>query len=129
MAGASIAVESERASIVRPLKTTPLTNLHAMDGESDAAKAKSDESEAKEHGVDEDGEADKWKEHVEDLTRRVAQHFEDEHGRNAVSPPLVKSRHHSNRRGKNGNNIRLPIRHTDRGVRLCGRAISEAQPS
>ena len=91
MAGASIVAGSERASIVRPLKTIPLTSLHPIERGSDADKAKSDESEANEHGVDEDGEADKWKEHVEDLTRRVAQHFEDEHGRDAVNPPLVKA--------------------------------------
>ena len=117
MAGASIVVESERASTVRFLETIPLTSLHLIEREFDVDKAKSDESEANEHGVDEDGEVDKWKEHVEDFTRRVAQHFEDEHGRNAVSPPLVKSRHHSNRRGKNGNNIRLPTRFIDHGVR------------
>ena len=82
---------TQRASTVRPLKTTTLTSLHPIERESDADKVEDDESEAKEHGADEEGEADEWREHVEDLSRRVAQHFEDEHEKCAVSPPLVKA--------------------------------------
>ena len=91
MAGASVVAGGERASTVRPLKTIPLTSLHPIERESDVDKVKDDESDAKEHGADEKGEVDEWKEHVEDLSRRVAQYFEDEHEKCAVSPPSVKA--------------------------------------
>ena len=91
MAGAPIIIGSQRPSTVSPLKQTPLTSLHPIVRESDASEVKGDEPEAENEDASEEDEADKLKKHVEDLSRRVAQHFEDEHEKQAVSPPLIKA--------------------------------------
>ena len=82
---------TQRASIVRPLKQNSPADIPPMEGELDASEVKETESEAEEESADEDGEAEGWKERVEELSKRVAQHFEDVHGKDAVSPPGVKA--------------------------------------
>lgn len=82
---------TQRESIVRPLKQKQPANILPIEGSLDASEINGMESEATEEGADEQGEVDEWKERVEELSRRVAQHFEDEHERNAVSPPGVRA--------------------------------------
>ena len=82
---------TQRESIVRFLKQEQPANFLPIKGLLDASETEGMESEAKREGAEEQGEAEEWREHVEELSKRVAQHFEDEHERDAVSPPGVKA--------------------------------------
>ena len=82
---------SQRASTARPCEEMMPSNLLPIEEGPDAEH--SDESG---HGVAGNEEnvysgADELKEHVEELTKRVAQQFEDEHESKAVGPQVIKA--------------------------------------
>ena len=84
-------LRTQRGNTVHPQNEKPSTKLCTIEQESDAGQTENAEVGTARTEANEDNEADDWKEHVEDLTRRVAQHFEDEHDGAAVGPPIIKT--------------------------------------
>ena len=82
---------TQRACTVRLLKQESPASVFPIEGVPDASEMEETESEAMEEGADMNGEAEEWRERVEELSKRVAQHFEDTHEKDAVSPPGVKA--------------------------------------
>ena len=82
---------TQRACIVRPLKQESSASVFPIEEVPDANEINETESEAVDGGADVNGEAEEWRERVEELSKRVAQHFEDTHEKDAVSPPGIKA--------------------------------------
>ena len=82
---------TQRASSVSPQDEHTSWKLFPVEEEPDARQIEDDDVGAPKEEASEGDEIDSWKEQVEDLARRVAQHFENEHEKEAVGPPVIKA--------------------------------------